>query len=291
MDFILDNGKIKVTVASLGAELRSLVKDGREYIWQGNPDYWTGHAPNLFPICGRVKEGKYTYRGQEFAIKSPHGFARISEFEVEEQTSTKITLVLKDSETSHKAYPFAFEYRVTHEICGASLKTTYHVINPGSEEMIFSVGGHPGFNLPFEENEKFEDIWLEFDKECAPTEVVCDNCYPTGERKDFALIDGKKLPLRHDLFDNDAVFLSDLTCRRVTLRSPKSERFVRVCFDDFCFVGLWHKPLCEAPYMCVEPWTSIPSLVNAEENFETKAIMTRLAPGKDYTASIEISVN
>ena len=64
MNHVIENEALRVTVSSMGAEMISAVdkNDGTEYVWQGDATYWTGHAYNLFPICGRLTEGKYTYK-------------------------------------------------------------------------------------------------------------------------------------------------------------------------------------------------------------------------------------
>ena len=77
MLYTIENKKIKVTVSDMGAEMTSLIlkKTGVEYLWQGDPTYWTGHAYNLFPICGRLWEGKYTYQGNTY-YAAPMSFIR-----------------------------------------------------------------------------------------------------------------------------------------------------------------------------------------------------------------------
>ena len=49
-------------------------------------------------------------------------------------------------------------------------------------------------------------------------------------------------------------------------------------------------PKTEAPYMCIEPWTSVPAIDNVVDDFETKLEMNRLAPGDSYTNSFSITV-
>ena len=75
MEYVLQNASITAKVESYGAELRSVVKGGCEYLWQGDPAYWAGQAPILFPICGRLVEGKYTFEGKTYEM-TLHGFAR-----------------------------------------------------------------------------------------------------------------------------------------------------------------------------------------------------------------------
>ena len=65
-----------------GGELVSLRdQQGLEYIWQGDPAYWSGQNPVLFPIVGGLKDGKVAINGRKYEMNR-HGFARKSEFSV-----------------------------------------------------------------------------------------------------------------------------------------------------------------------------------------------------------------
>ena len=58
MQIELKYGEVKGIVETRGGELVSFNKDGKEYIWSGDPAYWTGRNPNLFPVVGNLKDGK-----------------------------------------------------------------------------------------------------------------------------------------------------------------------------------------------------------------------------------------
>ena len=64
MEYCLDNGTLSVRVSSLGGELQSVKKDGKEYLWQGDPAYWDGKAPNLFPYIARLTKETCTVHGK-----------------------------------------------------------------------------------------------------------------------------------------------------------------------------------------------------------------------------------
>jgi len=64
MDVTIQTGRMKAVIRDQGAELISLQYEGREYLWNGDPAYWSGHAPNLFPFVGRLFEERYTLQGQ-----------------------------------------------------------------------------------------------------------------------------------------------------------------------------------------------------------------------------------
>ena len=78
---ILRNENVSVTLKSLGGELTS-IKDasGTEYLWQGNPDFWSGQAPVLFPIVGCLRNGTATIGDSKTCSFGRHGLARKLEF-------------------------------------------------------------------------------------------------------------------------------------------------------------------------------------------------------------------
>jgi len=68
----------------------------------------------------------------------------------------------------------------------------------------------------------------------------------------------------------------------VTLRSANGPRSVRLSYPDMKFLGLWHKPHTEAPYVCIEPWTGVPALDGDINALETMLEMQQLAPQDTY---------
>jgi len=291
MLYTIENEKIRVTVTDMGAEMTSLIlkETGTEYLWQADPAYWTGHAYNLFPICGRLWDGKYTYQGKTYEMNL-HGFARKTAYALAEQTDTSLTFRLGDTETTYAQYPFRFELLLTYTLDGASVITTFRVENRDEKELIFAIGGHPGFNVPLAEGETFGDYTLTFSEPCAPKALcMSETCYYLGETKPFDTCVNGSFALAHSLFDNDAIFLTE-TAPEVTLRSAVSGHFVTVTYPGMKYVGFWHKPQTEAPYVCIEPWTSVPADDGKVDDLETKRDMYRLASGAVHEQSFTITI-
>ena len=96
MDVFIKNSKFQATINSKGAELVSMQNKltSREYIWNGNPDFWGKHSPVLFPIVGTLKDNFYIYENKKYEL-SRHGFARDLEFEIIEKTENQVTFSLK----------------------------------------------------------------------------------------------------------------------------------------------------------------------------------------------------
>ena len=292
MEYIIENSSLRLTFSSLGGELRSILnkRNGKEYLWQGNPEFWTGRSPNLFPIVGRIKEGKYRLGDKIYSIKSPHGFVRISELELREKTENSVVFGISDSAETLAVYPFKFDFNVKFTLENNKITVCYLISNTGDKTMYFSVGAHPGFNIPINSEEKFEDYSIVFENDCEPNEVICENCFITGEKRPFALENKRVIPLSHNLFDNDAIILSDMKSRKLKICSKKSDNSVTVDFADFEYLGIWHKPMTEAPYVCIEPWNGLPSEVISDEELTEKPAIITLDPSKDYSAAYSIEI-
>lgn len=291
MLYTLENEKIKVEIADKGGELQSIVlkEDGCEYLWQGDPKYWSGRAYNLFPICGRLFDGKYTYKGKTYEMNL-HGFVRNTVMQVESAEKEKITFLLIPNDEIKAQYPFDFEFRVTYTLSGTGIETKVNVVNAGKDDMFFGFGGHPGFNVPLIEGEKFEDYYLEFDCVKPMKLLKMSPLFYLDKTEPYPLKDGEIIELTHDLFNDDAKFFTDM-CGYVTLKSKKSAKSVRVEYPGMRNLGIWHAPRSEAPYICIEPWCSLPSYDGRIDDLETKNQMTRLAPGKVYENGFKIIIS
>ncbi len=285
----IENDKIALQIESLGAEMMSLKTkaDECEYLWQGDPTYWSGRAFHLFPICGRLFQGVYTYQGSTYQMNI-HGFLRASEMRVVSATSSTITFEFSDSEITRKQYPFGFVLQVEYRLCETSVTIGFQVKNTDDKALIFTLGGHPGFGLPLKQNEKFEDYYIEFSGKTPEKLLFSPNCFLTGETESFCLTEGQ-LPLSHDLFDHDAIFLQNMGTT-IKLLSRKSEKGVAITCRDAKYFGLWHKPKSDAPYICLEPWLGIPSYEGQIDNLETKRDMVHLQPGDTFQSGFSITL-
>lgn len=290
MIYTIKNEYLTVQVSSLGAELQSIQSsDGCEYLYQGNPEFWSGRAPIMFPICGRFYSGKYTYLGKEYEMGS-HGFARHSEFELTSNSEDAITLTLCENEETKKSYPFNFRFDVTFSLKGKELFVDYKVTNTDEKTLIFALGGHPAFNVPLDTGLKFEDYAVEFDNPCDAIKVeLSPTCFCTYDDKIYTQGGTKTIKLAHELFDNDAIFLYNVP-KKVTLHSPLGKRGVTVRYDKMKYVGLWHATGKAAPYVCIEPWNSIPSKDGEVDNLLTKSEMIHLEPGYIHKTGFSIEI-
>ena len=290
MIYTIENEALKVQIADKGAELMSIqTKDGNEYLWQGDAKYWSDRAINLFPYIARLTEGKYILDEKTYEM-TIHGFANYSIFKVSKQEADSIVFELTDNEETLKMYPYAFSFRIIYSLYKNMLQVKFEVDNKSESIMYFGVGGHPGFLVPMEDGLNFEDFYLEFDKPENPVRVgFTETCFLNGEDKEYALSEGGKILMNHNLFDEDAIVLRDMA-KCVTLKSDKSDRYVKVEYPEMDFLGIWHMPHTDAPYVCIEPWSSLPSRQDVIEDLAEKEDLISLEAGKSYenTWTIEI---
>lgn len=256
MDICLRNEKLEVKVRSMGAELISLKKDGREYMWRADPAYWGRTAPILFPFVGSLKGKAYRYQGKTYAM-GQHGFARDMEFTVVSQTEDKLVMRLCETAETMEKFPFRFSLELSYELRGEELAVGWRVKNTDEKTLYFSIGGHPAFNCPMDGEGSQSGYMLRFMKDGKPVQeivsaVIGEGGLVTKGTLEFGLEDGY-LPITKELFDTDTIVLEDSQCDAVSLVDPEGREYLRVSFP-MPVVGIWTPVLKNAPFLCIEPW-------------------------------------
>ena len=260
-DLIIKNDCLEVCITTKGAQIKS-VKSDKEYMWEGNPEIWGKSAPVLFPICGTLKDGKYTYKGVEYSMQS-HGFAPKMDYSVREHKEDCLSLYITDNEETIKSYPFNFDFEVKFTLNGTSLKVEYNVTNKGADKLYYSVGCHEAYACP----EGIEEYSLEFDKKLDLEEYTLEGPFMSGETAPFAK-DCNIIPLTEKLFDNDSTCFKNMGTYSVTLKNKQGTRTVKVDYPDFDYFIIWHIP--GAPYICLEPWKGFPDYTATDGDFTKK---------------------
>ena len=130
-------------------------------MWTGNPEFWAGQSPVLFPIVGSVQNETTEINGQVYSFKN-HGFARRQEFQLIKKLDNKLVFSLTENEETLKSYPFKFELRLTYTLIDSEVQIAYEVRNTDNQEIYFQLGTHPGFNCPMEDGLSLNDYHLEF---------------------------------------------------------------------------------------------------------------------------------
>ena len=269
----IENEFLTAAVSEMGAELQSLKlkKTGDEYIWQGNPDVWSGHSPLLFPVVGRLKDDSFIYEGKKYTL-GKHGFARKTEFEAKKMSGSRLIMILKSG--AHKEnYPFDFVLEIDYELIGKSLKVTHRVTNLDGRIMYFSLGAHPGFNCGMGD-------YIEFpEDETAWAYKLDDETKLSTEEKIEQGVYDHKLTITKDIFAHDALVFEGLRSDSVTLYCGGKKR-ATVDFGNAPCLGVWAKP--GANYVCIEPWYGMDDTPAATGILSGKKQIVKLAPGSCF---------
>lgn len=279
MDYTLSNASLTAAVRTRGGELVSLRdRSGTQYIWQGDPAFWSGQNPILFPIVGSLRQGRVDINGQSFEM-ARHGFARQSDFTLAEQGEDFAVLELRESRPTLAQFPFPFVLRVRHQLLEAGFSTAFTVENPGPDPLPFCIGAHTAIRCPLFEGERFEDYALTFDcREDADTLLLnAQGLLRAGKTE--PMLQGGGIRLEYGKFQRlDTLIFQGLASRRVELRHRETGRGVSLDFHEFPMVAFWTKP--GAPFLCMEPWHGCAAYDSESGRFQDKPHVLTLAPGE-----------
>lgn len=269
----------------LGAELVSLCDGlGRELMTAADPEHWTGHAPLLFPIVGRLNGDMLRLDGREYPMKQ-HGFARRLEWELVGAGEDAATFVLRDSEATRAAYPFAFELAVLYALEGAELTVAVRVSNPGKAPLPMSFGFHPAFAWPLPFGHPRADHRIVFEREEEPNIAQLSGGLAAAEVP--SPLQGRTLALDDALFANDALVWAPVTSQEVAYGASQGPQ-LRVSFPDTPFLGVWSQP--GAGFVCIEPWHGHADPAGFTGDFRDKPGVVTVAPGEEWRCTMRVTL-
>lgn len=270
----IGNDRLTVEISERGAELRSVrTRDGAEWLWQGDPAYWTGRSPLLFPVVGRSPDNTVTIGGVPHPMPA-HGVARISDFAEEAHGADWARLVLEDGAATRESYPFAFRLTLTYRLVESTLSVIAGVTNRDSIPMPFQFGFHPGFAWPLPGGEGRRHL------------VTLAN----GAEPPLYRLDADKLlvdaplpsPFRAGvlapepaLFEDDAMLFPSGAGHEASF-GPEHGPQVRMTTANLPHFAIWQKP--GAPFLCLEPWHGTAPFAGSGNALEQRHGIMLLAP-------------
>ena len=281
----LKNDSLEVTINSVGAEVKSVVREGVEYMHQVD-DAWNRTSPNLFPFVGCLTGKKYDYKGVDYP-NLRHGFLRDAEFEVIEQTETTASFRIKADAELLKVYPFDFELVIKHSIEANVLQTSFHVVNNGDEDMYFGLGTHAGFYTNHD-GTNLNDWYVLFDSEEDDYQVVTKDGLQTGEKGTHLV--GKKFELNTNLFEVDSQLFHNIKSDHVRLMSDKTTKSVDVWFEGMPYLCIWSPAHCDT-FNCIEPWVTTVGKENGPTDISKREDMRHLNPKEEFDVAYEMGFN
>lgn len=289
---VLENERFRVEISEMGAELTSFKSKttGTEYVWQADPVAWKRHAPILFPIVGRLKDKTYIADGKAYEI-TQHGFGRDLEWQVQPESATCVSFTLTPNDYTKKMYPWDFKCTVRYTLNGASLKKEHITENCSGSTMYYEVGGHDAYNLCWQDGEQITDYYVAFEGTDKLCRIVTDEAVMLTEERMDVPLDNGRLPITRELFANDAVMAEGLPVRRASIGCTKSSRRVTMDFADFDYFAVWspYKDF-DVPFVCLEPWSTLPDGSYLDHAIEHKTGVRVLQPGQRETLSFTTTI-
>jgi galactose mutarotase-like enzyme len=270
-----------------GAELQSLIdSEGRQFMTDADPAYWTGHAPVLFPIVGRVNHDRYRLNGVEYEMPK-HGFARRSDFKVVQSDAASVRLQLTDSAETRARYPFAFALEMAFALHDRTLSMTAIVRNTGNVTMPASFGFHPAFAWPLPYGGSKEDhvVRFEHDEPGLLKQVSPDGLIAAAQRT--TPVEGHVLHLKDALFADDALVWDPIASRKLHYGIP-GKSGLDIAFPNTEKLGIWMKP--GARYLCIEPWAGIADPEGYAGDIAEKPGIFQIAPDDERIFRMIVTV-
>lgn len=281
----IESSELAVEVSSLGAEMQSLAhRDGRQWLWNGDAQWWSGRSPVLFPIVGKAPDDMLAIDGQRYPMKQ-HGFARRSEFALVEAGPDFCRHELRADAGTKAIYPFDFVLALEHRLKGSVLSVTATVKNAGGRAMPYGIGFHPAF------------VWPLPGAQGRPHVVTLGNgAEPPLARLHDGLLAAAHLPspfvaghlaLDPGLFEADAMIFPEGAGEELTYAAAGGPS-LRFRFDNLPNFALWQKP--GAPFLCIEPWHGMAAHAGGTAELTERPFTVALAPAENASYGFAVDV-
>ena len=277
----ISNAQLSATINTIGAELISLVKNNKNYIWQVDEIFWNKTSPVLFPIVGRLQNDSYNLNGKSYHLPR-HGFARNMEFSFDKKSDAQVIFELNETDETKANYPFDFKLLMAYTLMDNELVIEYFVRNQSEEVLPFSIGAHPAFAI----SENFEDYSLKFNKEDIFETNHLENESFNGKTT-LVETENNAISLNYALFEKDALVFKHLKSNEVVLKHLE-KNILKVNYDHFPYLGIWTKP--NAHFLCIEPWCGLADNQKHNGNLEDKEGINHLPAGEDFLRAIRIEI-
>jgi gluconolactonase len=259
-----------------------------------------GKGPLLWPAVGaqypvgKVPEtscgpGPYQVGGKTY-IMPCHGFARTLPWKevkrLADKGGARVTVELRDSESTRASYPFAFRLDATYELSAGHLTIDYTVLSgdSNSSEMFFSIGNHIAFKLPFVKGSDAAKMTLE-----TPSTVQL-------LRNEKGVLNGEEMPRSFQVPEALGAFDARVAMPMAGYRSQPYARLVdpqgvslrlsqqagSSLPETLVRFNLYGGP--QAGYFCPEPFFGI------QNSFNLGKGLVKLPPGKSWKWRLELAV-
>ena len=287
----LSNSILTVQIAEHGAELQSIKKDGKEYLWQGDAKFWGRRSPVLFPIVGRVWNNKYRHTGNTYEI-GQHGFARDMAFKLTYKEDKGAVYWLESTPDTLGKFPFPFRLLVGYLLEENKITVKWRVENLGAMDMYFQIGAHPAFYFPeFDAATKDRGFFV-FDRKSdleyiMPIEKGC----VSPERHVLKSNKEGLMPIDIHTFDCDTYIFDNKQLKKITLLDKKKKPHISLEFNS-PLVALWSptKTHPDCPFVCIEPWYGRCDSVGYSGELKDREWIQKLEPKETFDVEYKIII-
>ena len=278
---------LSADISLLGAELQALRdEEGRDLLWNGDPTYWAGRAPILFPIVGTLNGGCYSVGGKSYELPR-HGFARRRRFSLLRAEQALAVFRLSSDDEPRAVYPFDITLDLGFAISGHQLDVEAELTNIGTGPLPASFGFHPAFvwPLPYGGTRAEHRLVFTNDSDLPLHRLDADGLLDPAVRP--SPLDGDTLVLKDSLFAEDALVFTALNGSSLSYGAP-GRPHLDVHYPDTPHLGVWSKP--GAGFVCIEPWQGHSDPAGFEGDIWNKPGIVRLEAGarRNWRVSVEL---
>ena len=293
MNITLTKGNMKAVIADTGAQLLSLSRGDREYIWNGDPSVWKYHAPILFPAVGRTKDGYYTWEGKKYELGT-HGFIRDMTHTLTASTETSADWECTSTEETLRQYPWKFSFKTHYELTDTGLIFTTSVENRDTSAIPFQLGTHTAFMVDTDKI-KNGSYSIELEKDDPLQQIQCDGGYLQCDADGTVPVtspclqqQGRFIPLTEQGFGAGLV-LTGITSKWAAIHDKQEGTVIRIKTEQFPYMVLWTNE-GDIRFICIEPWYGIPDREDTDHSWEHKASIEILEAGKTFSCDQSITI-
>ncbi len=287
----IKNSILSIDIADHGAELQSIQKDGKEYLWQGDAKFWGRRSPVLFPTVGRVWNNVYRHEGTSYEM-GQHGFARDMDFQLVSKEEDKIEYVLESTSETLAKYPFTFRLHIGYQLIENEVIVKWRVKNLGKSELYFQIGAHPAFYFPNFDPTTSDRCFFAFD-ETKNLQYICpvEKGCVSRDIHTLQLNEEGLMPIDIHSFDCDTYIFENKQLKKITLLDKAKVPYLSLAFDT-PLVAIWSptKEHPDCPFICIEPWFGRCDAIGYEGEFKEKDWMQTLASGEEFETTYKIII-
>ncbi|MCI6642924.1 MAG: aldose 1-epimerase family protein [Alloprevotella sp.] len=286
----IENTHLRLTIAEEGAEMKSLVElaTQREILWQGDEEFWNGTAPILFPNTGRYWQGCFRHQGKQFE-QSLHGFVRHRLWTTSRQEADMAVLIYESTADDLSVYPFPFRLQVTYTLKEREVLVDFKVENLGEEEMLFQIGGHPGFNVRTYEDDLDNYGMVRIEGKAKHILRAGEGGCMEADHYEIPVMEDGFIPVTVETFANEALIFEEHDVDFVSLFDSKHRPIVAVkCPSPATLI--WVPQGQKAPFVCVEPWWGLPDSIGFNGELSERRYMQSARKGMPWKGGFSFVV-